>query len=335
VATLLWLTAAERAQRMPGVLSRGLSPSGEAVVWSVRPDETPDAQETIYTLALGAAANAPTTVVAGGSRWRVTEDGTAILFIRPPPNDPRAATGPLYVADFPSGGNPRLLADDVRQHWPAHVTPGTNGAVTLGGAAVGPLQLFADVGASPPSPVLLDSNVRQVENFDAARTRLVYSKAASGELHDLYSVSLSSPAQPCAFGTATRAGWPVFSSSGRYVAFSWQDDAQSPYRLLMGDLDTCNTAGPSPLAGWYHRLPGDHFLIAGEGLPLGRHGSAKLSLFGPGTSGTLGTVQLAEAVASPAGAAFKSDAPTGAVLYTVSHGWRTDGLYVLPKNLPP
>jgi hypothetical protein len=332
IDTLLLLTSQESLMRLAGRYSTALSPGGEYLLWSARPDETPAAQETLHVLKLGDPINTQRVLAKDVSSWRVSTDGRKLFWVKGALYPPLVSTpGILEVVDFPSGANPKALEAQVAQYLEVpRPAPGTPGVVLRN--AQSQLRYWPDREGAGPEVTLDPARVATMRRLDIAGNFLTYSKTTTADGRgDLNVVALNPPGPPCnAVPTAEAVSSPVLSSSGRYVVVSTSpsDEARVP-ELLIFESATCARTKLADRPYAYLRTSGDRAVATADNLPLRRFGLSSLLLYTPGASGKPETLQ--PTAAGPLGLLERANGQTD-ILFTIDAGWRTDGIYL--QTLP-
>jgi hypothetical protein len=335
IDSLLLLTSEDRMLKRSGRYQAALSPGGEYVLWSARPDETAAAKEILYLLKLGTPPAGKKVLGTDVSRWRVSADGRKLFWLKAPGfTSPTMILGGLEAVDFPSGLNLKGFEAAVRSYFEVpRPVPMVPGLVVLSGYTQ--LRYFPSRDVGFGSGVTLDTNTTATRRFDTGGSFLTFSHTINPDdssLSDLQVIPLDPPRTPCAAVTTTTAySQPVFSSSGRYLLADTEPPEQDRTgELLRIESRGCVQTKVADRTYQFTRVPGDRFLVTAENLPLRRLGMASLFVLHPPGEAGGAAERVQENLAGTFGLLQRSDQSNDYVhvVFTLSAGWKSDGVYV-------
>jgi hypothetical protein len=307
----------------------GFSPNGEYVLWSTRLSFAPDAKQTLYALRLGDAPEARRELGVDVSHWQVSRDGKAVFWLKSANMDqPYHPHGALEMADFQQPSLVRQILPDVLDQYVELAVEGPDPRALVALTASSQLIHIWNANDAIRSWERLDSGVRDIRSWSPDGHVIAYSKSFGlfDYWTDLHIAVLNHPVQICTVGAGGNWGGSVISSSGSWLAAFYGEYGPD----VRWDLELVNTRGCSRSrvanrAKSFAALSDDRFAVLSDHLPLGDAGLVNFGLLDPRAGGQF-SVKLA-AISGQLSFAPSQDAAGLEVVYAVSGGWRSDGLY--------
>ena len=297
-------------------LELGFSPDGAYVAWSTNGLAS---SKGLEVQKIGDPI-APLAVATNVSRWQMSGDGTAWLWLRSYTDDIIAPTGTLETAAFPAGTGVTTVATNIADFEPV----GLKGLLYRADAADQVAELrYAPDWTQPATSILIDQGVRSVVARSADASTIIYSKVSTAVGVDLYAWS-SSLTAPCTL-TSTPAAFSIANlmDADRVVVWAQRDIQSQAISGATTTLASCETKAFGP--NLIQSMPaGDDRLLFIDGAPSGSiSGTLRVALIAADGAPAEGTP-----LQTGVDVVYAPVAPS-AVLYTIAGS----GLYLYAGGL--
>lgn len=324
-----------------GLAGIAFSPDGLSVVWSVKASSSATAPAETLKMQVIGDATTKKTVASNIAEWSISADGTRWYWLSAPVTDANmVTTGALQTAPYPAGTPPAPIQAKVGQY----LLYGPKGAITLttAAAAAAPgsdMNVIPDVDAPVPAVVEASDVIGLVSVTDAAT--ILYAtmaqqpstSASAGSsnnvLVDLRSVQADGTGKCVVAATPSADPGASFNAAG--TAVEWIDvkvDTTGTVTGVSGQYTTVADCAPHPfttsLYSFYDVTSG---LLFQQGYDSNAF-TADIDYAPFGATGVPGAPALVQAGAD---STIVPLFPTpGRVLFTLSSGAATDGVYLSP-----
>ena len=312
------------------------SPDGLSVIWSVKTSTSAtNPAETLKVQTIGDATSKKT-IASNITQWAVSADATRWYWLSAPTTDANMiTTGALQTAPYPAGAAPTAIQAKVGQY----LLYGTKSAITLTTAAAttapgADMNVIPDVDV--PAPALVEGldviglvGVTGAGNILYATMAAQPSSSSSSILVDLRLINTDGTGKCAVAATASADPGAGFNAAG--TAVEWVDvkvDASGTVTSISGDYTTVADCAPhvfsTSLYGFYDVTSGLLFQQNYSSTAF----TADIDYAPLGATGVPGAATVVQASADSTIVPL-FPAP-GRVLFTLSSGSATDGVYLSP-----
>ena len=315
------------------------SPDGLSLIWSVKTSMT-SPSETLKMETIGDATSKKT-IASNITSWALSPDAARWYWLSAPATDVNmVTTGTLQTAPYPAGTTPAAVQAKVGQY----LLYGAKSAITLTtaaatGATGADMNVIADVDAPVPAPVEPSDVIGLVGVTDAGNVLYATmaqqpSSSSNSILVDLRTIEPDGTGKCVVAPTASADPGAGFNTAG--TAVEWVEvkvDTTGTVTGVSGQYTTVADCAPhvfsTSLYGFYDVTSG---LIVQQNYSSTAF-SADIAYAAFGATGAPG----APAVVQPAAdSTIVPLFPTpGRVLFTLSSGAATDGVYLSPPIVAP